>query len=98
MSLDQKIAAFLAQADTRPAPSKLEPYAELITQLRQRRWTYQRIATALREMFDLSVAPSTIHNFQKVRQRRASSLPERPPSMISAQVGSVKRPRFNLDA
>jgi transposase len=51
MNTDDKIWAFLARAKSRPAPSKLDPYHELIRGLRQRRWTYQQIAAVLRDEF-----------------------------------------------
>jgi len=97
MSLEQKITDFLAQADTKPASSKLEPYADLIRSLRQRRWTYKQTASALKDRFGVAVAASTIHNFVKVRAGRKSvpmaSTPEAPiPTTVT------KRPRFNLDA
>lgn len=73
MNLDEQIAKFLADADALPARSKLEPYAEMIRELRQRRWTFRKIADALRERFAVTASPSTIHNFAKVRARRAKA-------------------------
>ncbi len=73
MNLDDQIAKFLADAETRPARSKLEPCAELVRELRQRRWTYRKIADALREGFAVTASPSTIHDFVKVRARRAKA-------------------------
>ena len=70
MSLDDQIADFLATADDRPPQSKLEPYADLIRGLRQRRWTYRRIAVALREQFGVTTGSSTINDFVRVRARR----------------------------
>lgn len=97
MSLEQKITTFLAAAETVPAKSKLEPYTELIRTLRQKRWTYQRIARTLREEFGVSAAPSTIHHFQQVRAKRKGGAQVNPPEVpVSASV--PKRPRFNLDA
>ena len=99
MSLDEKIAEFLSQAAPRPAASKLEPYYELIRTLRQRRWTYQRIAVTLRDDFQVKVAVSSIHSFMKVRSRRAScgTMKAEQAKAPVPQV-PVKRPRFNLDA
>ncbi len=99
MSLDEKISAFLVQSEAKPAPSKLEPYADLIRTLRQRRWTYVQIAQTLRDEFGIQVHPTTVHNFQKVRQRRGAASPSSqiaPTSPIKAN--PAKRPRFNLDA
>jgi IS30 family transposase len=104
MSLDDDIAQFLAQAESKPAVSKLEPYADLIRALRQRRWTYQQIAQVLRERFGLSVAVSTIHNFQKVRAKRQqrTTTDQYPMSQPALSSGAGKRsqsqrPRFHLD-
>ncbi len=75
MSLDDQIADFLAKADGRPPRSRLEPYAELIRELRQRRWSYREIAVALRERFSVPTGPSTINDFVRVRARQ----PQREP-------------------
>jgi len=73
MSPDDQIAKFLADADARPARSKLDPFADMIRELRQRRWTFRKIADALRERFAVTASPSTIHDFAKVRARRAKA-------------------------
>lgn len=98
MSLDDQIADFLATADDRPPQSKLEPYADLIRGLRQRRWTYRKIAAALRERFGLATGKSSIHDFVRVRARRPAlaarpghDLPEQPPSP------TPRKRRFHLD-
>ncbi|MFT3784081.1 MAG: hypothetical protein QM790_18905 [Nibricoccus sp.] len=95
MSLENKISEFLAQADTKPAASKLEPYAELIRTLRQRRWTYQQIAIAMKEQFGVTVAASTMHNFVKVRAKKKLVIGT---SKSCPPAADFKRPRFNLDA
>jgi hypothetical protein len=100
MSLDDQIAKFLADADARPARSKLEPYADLIRELRQRRWTFRKIADALRERFAVAASPSTIHDFAKVRAQRARAetrrtKPEHPQAGAAAPA-SGKPPRFHV--
>ena len=57
--------------------SKLEPYRDFIRECRAKRWSYPRIAAALREEHGLSAAPSTIFSFVKVRanRRRLYALP-----------------------
>jgi len=97
MNLDDQIANFLADADARPARSKLEPYAELIRELRQRRWTFRKIADALHERFAITASPSTIHDFAKVRARRAKAeiRPAQPaPSQPKAVATPANKPRF----
>ena len=54
--------------------SKLEPYREFIRECRAKRWSYPRIAAALRETHGLSAAPSTIFSFVKVRAKRRRPL------------------------
>ena len=100
MNLDDQIANFLADADARPARSKLEPYAELIRELRQRRWTFRKIADALRERFAVTASPSTIHDFARVRAQRARAETQQT-ELEHAQPGaaapaSSKPPRFHV--
>lgn len=97
MSLDQRIADYLAAADVVPARSKLEPYRELIRGLRQKRWTYQRISRVLRVEFGVSAAPSTIHHFQQVRAKKCGGTKVNP-SAEAVAIPAAKRPRFKLDA
>jgi hypothetical protein len=99
MNLDDQITDFLTKADNRPAQSKLEPYADLIRGLRQRRWTYRKIAVALRERFGVATGSSTINDFVRVRARRpqmgplpASQTPE-PPDPAP----TPRKRRFHLD-
>jgi hypothetical protein len=103
MSLDEKIGTFLSKAATKEAASKLEPYAELIRTLRQRRWTYSEIADTLRTEFGLTVHRTTVHAFVKARSGNkpgpftmASPVPGNSPGAPVST--SPKRQRFNLDA
>jgi hypothetical protein len=98
MNTDDKIADFLARAETHPAPSKLEPYHELIRTLRQRRWTYKAIAASLRDEFGISAAPSSIHAFVKVRAKRRAppALPPADSPLIAP--APARKPRFHVDA
>ena len=111
MNLDDKITAFLTAADAKATRSKLEPFADLIRQLRQRRWTYVQIAQALSEQFGLAVHPTTVHAYVKVRSAKGKGVitmgatvegsptfaaPAKPASEPGA--AQPKRRRFNLDA
>jgi hypothetical protein len=98
VTLDEKIANFVARAETHPAASKLDRYHEMIRTLRQRRWTYKEIAAALRDEFGVTAAPSTIHAFVKVRAKKKAmaSLPS--PSHETTAPPSHRKPRFNLEA
>ena len=106
MSLNERIASFLASVDAQPARSKLEPYEELIRALRRKRWGYRRIAAALQEQFGVRAAASSIHNYLKVRAKRKPSAIELTPTtnvpaiapQATPAAPAPKRPRFNLDA
>jgi hypothetical protein len=54
----------------KPFHSKLEPFAELIRDLRRRRNTYQEIRDKLREEHGITASRSTIFSFVKVRSKR----------------------------
>jgi hypothetical protein len=79
--------------------SKLEPYREFIRECRAKRWSYPRIATALWKGHGLSVAPSTIFSFVKVRakRRRLYALPpaDEPRVVQPVQVTSRAREFFS---
>ncbi len=62
----------------KPFQSKLEPVAGVIAALRKQRKTYVAISRILREQHGISVAPSTIFSFVKVRAKRRNlyQLPE----------------------
>lgn len=70
----------------KPFQSKLEPFRELIREWRHQRWSYPRIADALRKQHGIPVAPSTIFSFVKVRAKRRKmvALPEVPPPPVPA--------------
>lgn len=80
--MDEKLRQLLDQMPERAPRSKLEPHAEVIRELRKKRRTYHEIAAFFREHLQLSVAPSTIHDFVKTRARqarnRATGMPELP--------------------
>ena len=61
----------------KPQRSCLEPYRELIDELRRRGRTYREIAHILAEKCHVETAVSTIHDFVRVRSQRAQRLPGR---------------------
>ena len=77
-----------AEPETTPR-SKLEPYYDVIRELRRKRRTYQQISHFLAEHAHLSVAPSTIHAFVAVRAKRRSrvayELPDRTTTCATVQ-------------
>ena len=100
MGLDHDIANFLDAAEAGTGRSKLEPYAQLIRGLRQRRWTYGQIAATLHTQFGVLMAPSTVFAFVKVRARRKAgfALPASPVVSGDRREGAAARPRFKIDA
>ena len=68
--MDPAISKLVEEISEKPPRSKLEPHAEVIAALRRKRRTYREIAQFLQEHLAISVAPSTIHDFVRVRRRR----------------------------
>lgn len=64
-----ELQEILKSLPEKPPRSKLEPHLELIRQLRRRGRTYREVARLFREQLGLSVAPSTLHSFVKVRAK-----------------------------
>jgi hypothetical protein len=63
----------------KPPRSRLEPFRELIGELRRRDRTYREIASILAEKCQLQAAPNTIHDFVRMR-----SLGKRKPTARAA--------------
>jgi hypothetical protein len=63
------ISAVFSDLPPRPPRSKLEPHLELIRELRRKGQTYRGVARLFQERLGLSVAPSTLHSFVKVRAK-----------------------------
>ena len=88
-----------ASTRNRAFQSKLEPYREFIRECRAKRWSYPRIAAALWKDHGLSVAPSTIFSFVKVRakRRRFYALPpsDKPRVVQPVQVTTRAREFFS---
>lgn len=69
--MDPNISKLLDEIPEKPPRSKLELHADVIATLRQKRRTYREIADFFRDHLAITVAPSTIHDFVRVRRRRA---------------------------
>jgi hypothetical protein len=63
------ISAVFSDLPIKPPRSKLEPHLELIRELRRKGQTYRGVARLFQERLGLSVAPSTLHSFVKVRAK-----------------------------
>jgi hypothetical protein len=68
--MDPSISRLLDDIPEKLPRSKLELHADVIATLRRKRRTYREIAEFFREHLAITVAPSTIHDFVRVRRRR----------------------------
>ncbi len=71
--MDQRFRDILNEHPPRRSRSRLEPYAELILELRNRGRSFREIAELLGEKFDVAVTAAGVHHF--VRRRRDSLQP-----------------------
>lgn len=68
--MDDETRAALDEIAQKAPRSKLEPYQDVIRQLRRKGHTYEEVAQFFAEKLNLKVAPSTIYAFVRVRARR----------------------------
>lgn len=61
----------------KPARSRLEPYRELIDELRRRGRTFREIARILAEKCHVETGASTIHDFVRIGSRKEQRSPRR---------------------
>ena len=84
--MDPAISKLLEEIPDKPPRSKLEPHADIIATLRRKRRTYREIARFLQEHLAITAAPSTIHDFVRIRRRRGKQIPSPPtPTGIRSQ-------------
>jgi hypothetical protein len=67
--MDESIQDLLNKLPAKAPRSKLEPHRTLIFELLAKWWTYRDIAALFSDQLKISVAPSTLHNFVKVRAK-----------------------------
>jgi IS30 family transposase len=100
--MDARFQEILDSLPPKRSRSRLEPYGELIEELRQRGTTYRKIAAILTERCQLQTSASTVHDFVRTptktpakRGRTAVSRmrdsARRAPRLIRAQ-GNVQPP------
>jgi len=74
--VDDKFEAILKSLPSKEPRSRLEPYRELITEMRKRGRTYREIAHVLKKACGLTVGASTVNDFVLARaQSRAKPSP-----------------------
>jgi IS30 family transposase len=87
--MDPKIVDLLNSLPDNPPRSKLEPHSEVISTLRKKRYTYRQISQFLHDHQKVDAAPSTIHDFIRVRRRQGKRTdaefvqPRRDPKPVS---------------
>ena len=67
--MDEMFQAILDTLPPKPARSRLEPYAELIHELRRRGRSYREITAILADRCDIRVGVHTLYNFVRVRTK-----------------------------
>ena len=72
--MDETFQAILDSLPPKPGRSKLEPYAELIHELRRRGRSYHEIAGILADRCGVSVGVHTVYNFVRVRTAAAKKM------------------------
>jgi hypothetical protein len=74
--VDSKFDAILNNLPAKQPRSRLEPYSELITEMRKRGRTYREIANILKKACGLKVGASTVNDFVLARSKpNAKPLP-----------------------
>jgi hypothetical protein len=67
--VDTKFEAILNSLSAKEPRSRLEPYSELITEMRKRGRTYREIAQVLKKSCGLKVGASTVNDFVLARSK-----------------------------
>jgi IS30 family transposase len=69
--VSDKFQHILDNMPEKPPRSRLEPYGELIMELRRRKRTYREILDVLAEKCDLPISISTLHDFVRMKAKEA---------------------------
>lgn len=72
--MDTKFDAILNNLPAKQPRSRLEPYSELITEMRKRGHTYREIANVLKKACGLKVGTSTVNDFVLARSKSKAKL------------------------
>jgi len=73
-----EMAKFLAEAPARKSRSVLQPYLEVIVELKRKRWSYRTIQGTLAERFGVRVNHKTVQKFIQAEVRRSKKQIELP--------------------
>ena len=81
---DDKIREIIESLPEKRSRSRLEPYRQLIAELRRLRRTYREIAHILREKCQVQVSAAAVHNFVRLHLRREkNSIGRREPGLLA---------------
>ena len=89
--MDAKFEAVLNSLPSKGPRSRLEPYSELITEMRKRGHSYREIAQVLAKTCDLQVGTSTVNDFVLSRKRSKSR-----PSVAANAARTVSKKRAGV--
>ena len=90
--MDENIEAILSSLPDKKPRSRLEPYFELIQELRRRGRTYREIAGILASKCNLRVAVSTLHEYMRIRsESRRARNPRRPDTPVGTGEASLRQ-------
>lgn len=73
--MDEKFEAILNSLPAKEPRSRLEPFSELITEMRKRGHSYREITQVLKKACGLKVGTSTVNDFVLARSRSRAKLP-----------------------
>ena len=84
--MDTKFEAILNSLPTKEPRSRLEPYSELITEMRKRGRTYREIAQVLKKSCGFKVGMSTVNDFVLARSKSKAK-----PSLSTSRTTATKK-------
>jgi hypothetical protein len=93
IAMDPVISRLMDDLPDKPPRSKLEPHADVIAALRRKRHTYREIAGFFREHLSITVSPSTIHDFVRVRRGRGKRKVGSAQDEVPADPKALHRPK-----
>jgi len=100
LAMDAKFKEILDGRPSKRPRSRLEPYGELISELRRHGRTYRDIAHILAEKCQIQVTASGVHDFVRTRSRvkQAGAVPKTaPPPFGIGIMDSAQKPSADND-
>ena len=84
--MDTKFEAILNSLPAKEPRSRLEPYSELITEMRKRGHSYREITQVLKKACGLKVGTSTVNDFVLARSKSKAK-----PSLSTSRTTATKK-------